>query len=97
MGICNSLLRWNLDTKVQDFSRDSNLHKANDLPNKGYLDLSWDFGQKSAFLRCMDCGKSRIFPNPKIILQGKEFEILRYIPNPNNAIGFDLTLGENNG
>ncbi len=97
MEIYDSLLCWNLDTKTQDLSCDSNLHKANDLPNKGYLDLSWDWEQKSAFLRCMDCGKSRILPNPKIILQGKEFEILHYIPNPNNAIGFDLTLGENNG
>ncbi len=95
--ICDSLLHWNLNTKMQDLSCDSKFHKAKDLPNNGYLDLAWDWEQKSAFLRSMDCGKSRILPYPKIILQNKEFEILHYIPNPKNAIGFDLTLGENNG
>lgn len=29
--VCDSLLRWNLDTKAQDFSCASNFHKAKDL------------------------------------------------------------------
>lgn len=91
--ICPELLHWNLTTSPQK-SGDSILHKKADLPNGGYLDLNWDFAQKSAFLRSMDCGNSHVLPKPKVVIHGKEHEILNYHKNLQSEFGFDLTLGE---
>ena len=95
MQICPQLLEWNLKTSQQE-SGDEVLHKRADLPNGGYLDLDWDFEKKFAFLRSMDCGKSGALPKPKVILSGREYEILGYQKNPKNALGFDFNLGEKN-
>ncbi|MDE7317975.1 MAG: hypothetical protein K2N12_09645 [Helicobacter sp.] len=96
MQICPRLLEWNLTTSQQE-NGDFVLHKRTDLPNGGYLDLQWDWEKKSAFLRSMDCGKSGALPKPHVILNGKEYAILGYKENRENALGFDLNLGEKNG
>ncbi|MCM1223610.1 MAG: hypothetical protein NC548_55095 [Lachnospiraceae bacterium] len=91
--ICPALLHWNLTTSLQK-SSDSVLHKKADLPNGGYLNLNWRFEKKFAFLRSMDCGKSAVLPKPKVVINGKEYEILNYHKNLQSEFGFDLTLGE---
>ena len=61
-----------------DHSSDSRLYLAKDLPNGGYADLNWDFGQLWAFLRSMDYTGANIMPLPKITIGGKDFEVTSY-------------------
>lgn len=93
--ICHNILHWNLTTLPQK-SGDSILHKKADLPNGGYLNLGWSFEKKFAFLRSQDCGKSAVLPKPKVLIGGKEYEILDYHKKAQSEFGFDLTLGEIN-
>ncbi|MBT0858576.1 formyl transferase [Campylobacter coli] len=66
-------------------------HKKSDLPNKGYLELSWDKEKISRFLRAMDCGVLSEIPKPKLKILGEEKEILFYEANK-----FDLILNLSN-
>lgn len=43
-------------------------HLSKDIPNGGWLDLSWDLGQMSRFLRAMDYGVINVFGKPKVRL-----------------------------
>lgn len=45
------------------------LHLSKDIPNDGWLDLSWDFGQMSRFLRAMDYGVIDVFGKPRVRLE----------------------------
>lgn len=44
------------------------LHLAKDIPNDGWLDLSWDPEQMSRFLRAMDYGILQVMGLPKVRL-----------------------------
>ena len=44
------------------------LHLAKDIPNDGWLDLSWDPEQMSRFLRAMDYGILQVMGQPKVRL-----------------------------
>ena len=59
-------------------SGENRLYLAKDLPNGGYADLSWDFGQLWAFLRSMDYTGANIMPLPRITIGGKDFEVTSY-------------------
>lgn len=44
------------------------LHLSKDIPNDGWLDLTWDAGQMSRFLRAMDYGIIDVFGKPRVRL-----------------------------
>ncbi|MDO7253168.1 formyltransferase family protein [Helicobacter cappadocius] len=52
------------------------INKAKDLPNKGFLDISWNEDKISAFLRSMDAGG--VIPKPKILISENEYIIESY-------------------
>ena len=47
-------------------------------PNEGILDLNWGAEKISAFLRAYDYGPLRTMGYPKVIVEGKEYDILSY-------------------
>ncbi|HEB9431885.1 TPA: formyl transferase [Campylobacter coli] len=67
-------------------------HKKSDLPNKGYLELSWNKEKISCFLRAMDCGALSGIPKAKLKILGEEKEILFYEINELDLI---LNLSDN--
>jgi len=54
------------------------IYHTNILPNRGYLNLSWNEAKISRFLRSLNLGAFRDVALPKIKLLGKEFEVLFY-------------------
>ncbi len=55
-------------------------HKSYEIPNNGYLDLSWSGEKRSAFLRAMDYSVLNVMGRPKLyfkdeIYQWKKYEI----------------------
>ncbi|MBW2058449.1 MAG: hypothetical protein JRJ26_13225 [Deltaproteobacteria bacterium] len=50
----------------------------NDVPNRGEMDLSWDFKTAGRFLRSMDYGVFRLLPLPRIRLDGKWYVVRKY-------------------
>ncbi|MDE6312755.1 MAG: hypothetical protein K2M46_03910 [Lachnospiraceae bacterium] len=53
-------------------------HKSTQIPNEGYLDLSWDGRKISAFLRAMDYSVLKVLGSPKLILDGKTYQWAKY-------------------
>ncbi|MBZ7930601.1 formyltransferase family protein [Campylobacter molothri] len=62
-------------------------HKKSELPNNGFLNLSWSKEKISRFLRAMDCGALSGLAKPKIKIFDNNLEILFYQINK-----FDLIL-----
>lgn len=54
------------------------LYLGKELPNNGYMDLGWDAGKKYAFLRSMDYSGTGVMPLPRVVKDGKEYEIWKY-------------------
>lgn len=67
-------------------------YKSTKLPNKGYLNLSWNKEKISRFLRAMDCGYFNGVQKPKLKILGEEKEILFYEINELDLI---LNLSNN--
>lgn len=69
-----------LDKKINSFRQnlEGELHKSKDVPNNGFLDLTWDFDKIYAFLRSLDYGKIDVFDKPIITFLGYKMKILRY-------------------
>lgn len=61
----------------QKGKRDS-VYRIKDIPNRGYIDSSWNFSLISRFLRGMDYGPFKLMPSPKIKLCGKSFIVRDY-------------------
>lgn len=57
---------------------DTHLYLANELPNDGIIDESWGFEKTYAFLRSMDYSGSNLMRLPRIIHNGRVYEITRY-------------------
>jgi methionyl-tRNA formyltransferase len=53
-------------------------HRSTEVPNGGWLDTSWDVNQAYAFMRSLDYGKFKVFPNPRVRWSGKEMVISGY-------------------
>ena len=64
--------------KITDTSRQSKLYLSHELPNGGYLDLSWDFEQAYRFLRAMDYRGMNVMPCPRIKLDSEIYFIEGY-------------------
>ncbi|RDU73625.1 hypothetical protein CQA66_00040 [Helicobacter aurati] len=69
------LLLWNLTPQPMLQSNDKP-HKARDLPNSGFLDVTWHEKQMSAFLRSMDA--FNVLPKPRLSIQNHVFVIMKY-------------------
>lgn len=70
---------------------------AKEIPNDGWLDLSWDAKQMSRFLRAMDYGIMNVLGKPKVRLKDgtyiwKSFRILE--AEDENADGIEFSEGE---
>lgn len=70
--IIGNVLTGNITARKQHL-KDYKYHKSYDIPNNGYLDLSWKDSKKSQFLRAMDYGKLKILGIPKIKIDCKEY------------------------
>lgn len=69
------------------------LHLSKDIPNDGWLDLSWDCGQISRFLRSMDYGVLDVFGKPRVRLDDgvyvwKAWKIQEAEPGSKDGITF---------
>lgn len=49
------------------------LHLSKDVPNDGWLDLSWDGAQMSRFLRAVDYGVLDVFARPRVRLENEVY------------------------
>jgi len=54
------------------------VYRKSDIPNAGYMDISWDYSHCSRFLRSLDYHPFAVLPFPKIILKNVEYMIIRY-------------------
>lgn len=72
---------------AQDTKQRKNFHNAAEIPNHGYMEVSWPTAKISAFLRSLDYGKIKVFPSPKVIVLGQEYLIRKY------GISLEATLG----
>ncbi|MBZ7954707.1 formyl transferase [Campylobacter sp. W0018] len=73
--------------EIQQNNSGGGYHKKSELPNNGFLELSWDKEKIGRFLRAMDCGALSELAKPKIRIFNKDKEILLYQINE-----FDLIL-----
>lgn len=64
--------------RIYQSSLQNRLYKKTDIPNNGYLDLSWGFDQSFRFLRSMDYSRLQLIEPPKIVLDGEEYSIRKY-------------------
>jgi methionyl-tRNA formyltransferase len=58
-----------------------------DIPNDGYLDISWDFDMMARFLRCLDYEPFSLFPLPQAKIGGKLYQIKKYQIIPKRSQG----------
>lgn len=75
--------------KVTDLEK---LYYIKDIPNNGFLDISWAEEKMNAFLRAMDYGNMYTLGLPKINIKGDTYTFKKYIitdKNINNDICYD--------
>jgi methionyl-tRNA formyltransferase len=53
-------------------------HRSTDVPNGGWLDLSWNLDKTYAWLRSLDYGKFKVLPLPRLWIMGHDFNITDY-------------------
>ena len=72
------ILEGRFSCRVQDAKQRKNYHYINDIPNNGYLDISWSLDKVSAFLRSLNYGRAQLFPPSKVVLLGQQYLIQKY-------------------
>ena len=77
------LLDWNLKTYPMRNDIQYQIHYSKDIPNNGIYNESWNFQQKSAFLRSLDWGCIPQFPQPIIKTSNGDLIIENYKINEN--------------
>lgn len=60
------------------FNGGGGIYLKKDLPNGGFLELSWEKSKIDCFLRAMDCGILSNIPKAKIKLFNQNLNILFY-------------------
>jgi methionyl-tRNA formyltransferase len=53
-------------------------YKSTEIPNKGFIDLSWSLNKISSFLRALDYGPYKVFPNPIVNFMEVSYEVKAY-------------------
>ncbi|CAH8720677.1 hypothetical protein M5W83_15045 [Paenibacillus thiaminolyticus] len=66
--IINDLLIGGISSYKQNEELRGKLHLSKDIPNGGFLEISWDIHKIKAFLRAMDYGALRRMGQPKVII-----------------------------
>ncbi|MDE6886343.1 MAG: hypothetical protein K2P17_04850 [Helicobacteraceae bacterium] len=89
LAIQDDLLKWNVKSHKMQFTK-SKMHKFSELPNNGFLNITWGREKMSAFLRSMDA--FNIIPKPKIKIQNKNFIINRYFLDSTKYFPFCLYI-----
>ena len=87
------LLQDKISLINQEKAEIEQLHLSKDLPNNGWLDLSWNIDKISAFLRSMDYGRLDLMPFPKIQLFGTISIIRKYniFDSESTSYGLEIT------
>jgi len=62
------------------------IYRSRDIPNNGYLDMSWDFITMSRFLRSMDYCPFSILPSPKVKIDSVIYIVKGYTIDRKNAL-----------
>ena len=62
----NDILEGTISIRKQNYALRGKLHVSTEIPNNGYLDVSWEINKIRAFLRAMDYGALRKMGHPKI-------------------------------
>lgn len=97
MEIFETLISGKILLTPQETSQKHKFNFSNEIPNNGYLDLSWNGTQMSSFLRAMDYGPLVILGLPMILVNETCYKIQKYSIEANQNIdefvNFDI---ENN-
>ncbi|MEN6567285.1 MAG: formyltransferase family protein [Veillonellales bacterium] len=72
------ILEGQFSGNIQDVRQRKNFHYAKDIPNNGYLEVSWSLDKVSAFLRSLNYGRAQLFPPSKVVLLGQRYFIKKY-------------------
>ena len=70
---------------------DTHLYLSKDMPNDGYIDVNWGFKKAYAFLRSMDYSGSNLMRLPRIVHEGKTYEISNYKKVDNSVMNENTT------
>ena len=89
--IASDIFSGSLKTVPQAVDLMSKLHYSKDIPNEGFLDLSWDFDSTGRFLRAMDYGSLLLMGPMKVKIGDDIFFFRKYIFTKSEGLleGFD--------
>lgn len=76
--ILEALLLKKCELRHQVEGENCKIHYSHEIPNGGYLDLKWDAGKMSRFLRAMDYGGLMLMGEMRVLWQGKEYCFHKY-------------------
>ena len=77
-NIFQHIMSGSISPKPQNTNIQTTLHYSWDVPNNGFLDLSWSGAKISAFLRSMDYGILEVLGKPKLQHKHKIYFWRRY-------------------
>jgi len=90
--IISPVLAGEYPSRPQTGPEEHELHYSWEVPNNGYLDITWPIQKISAFLRSLDYGKAAVFPKPRMVVLGREYTISGYrIQDGKEEKGFMMT------
>lgn len=89
--VASDIFSGSLKTTPQTVDLNSKLHYSKDVPNEGFLDLSWDFGATLRFLRAMDYGSLLLMGPMKVKIGDDVFFFRKYSFTKSEGLseGFD--------
>lgn len=74
----DKVLTESVQAVPQDLSGERRLYRSKEIPGDGFLDASGDAEAAYRLLRCVDYGKSEIFPPLRLEIEGQEAVAVRY-------------------
>ena len=77
-AICDGLLKGEIEPQQQDLSLRRNYHRSWEVPNQGFLDMSWPLTKAHSFLRSLDYGRIPVLPLPRVFWAGKTYVVKKY-------------------
>ena len=77
-AICDVLLKGEIQPQQQDLSLRRNYHRSWEVPNQGFLDMSWPLPKAHSFLRSLDYGRIPVLPMPRVFWAGKIYVVKKY-------------------
>lgn len=89
----DTFLKKTYKTKPMEEKR-TKLYLGKDLPNEGYMDMSWNLDKAYAFLRSMDYSGANLMRLPRVEHKGETYEITKYRREIGNQSPIDKTVYE---